>query len=100
MSCTLSTNLNRTPVALSRGPGLPRTAIRRKPGDGSACGPGPRLKAGVTAGAEEERGYPVRVMADFLWREPFFDLNASIGSGHLAGVHQGLSGQIADVGFG
>ena len=34
--------------ALSRGPGLPGTTIRGKPGEIGACGSGPRLKAGVT----------------------------------------------------
>ena len=42
--------------ALSRGPGLLRTPIRGKPGDGGACGPGPRLKAGVTAGGGDNVG--------------------------------------------
>ena len=35
---------------LFRGPGLPRTAIRGKPGEDRACGPGPRNKSGVTIG--------------------------------------------------
>ena len=39
------------------GAGSPRTAIRGKPGEGGACGSGPRIKSGVTA---EEKGQRVR----------------------------------------
>ena len=44
----------RSPVVtpdLFRGPGPPRTSIRGKPGEGGACGSGPRNKSGVTRGA-------------------------------------------------
>ena len=45
---------------LFRGPGSPRTSIRGKPGEGGACGSGPRIKSGVTKGGQGRRVRPGR----------------------------------------